>query len=109
MTAPRLVVELDRNEDIETHDDEGEEEENHNVKKREAGEKEEEEMEESEKHKVWKRQVGRRREGQIETAVFVDDKLYSVVRDANPKNNTENTVKDLVFTIMNGVRWFAFG
>ncbi|KAK4293714.1 hypothetical protein Pmani_033612 [Petrolisthes manimaculis] len=112
MTAPRLVVKLNSGEDETNDDDDDENEmrEQHNVKKREAEREESEhrmgmdevgkEEKKREQHNVEKREVGK---DQIETAVFVDDELYKVINKANPNKNTEETVKDLVFTIMNGV------
>ncbi|KAK3883003.1 hypothetical protein Pcinc_012655 [Petrolisthes cinctipes] len=116
MTAPRLVVELNSGDD-ETNDDDDDDEdemrEQHNVKKREAEREESvhgmgmgevgEKEKKREQHKVGKREIGSSRKEQIETAVFVDDELYKVINNANPNKNTEETVKDLVFTIMNGV------
>ncbi|XP_042857652.1 A disintegrin and metalloproteinase with thrombospondin motifs adt-2-like [Penaeus japonicus] len=40
---------------------------------------------------------------QIETAVFVDDAMYDVIKEQNPGSDTVQTVTDVVFAIMNGV------
>ncbi|XP_045593336.2 A disintegrin and metalloproteinase with thrombospondin motifs adt-2 [Procambarus clarkii] len=40
---------------------------------------------------------------QIETAVFVDDVMYAVIKDRNPNLDAVKTITDLVLTIMNAV------
>ncbi|CAL4069479.1 unnamed protein product, partial [Meganyctiphanes norvegica] len=39
----------------------------------------------------------------IETAVFVDDEMYKVIRSQNPGSDIQQTIQDVVFAIMNGV------
>ncbi|XP_071516107.1 A disintegrin and metalloproteinase with thrombospondin motifs 3-like [Panulirus ornatus] len=82
MKAPRFLVQLSK----EYRDDDNDELANegdgtsHDVTKREANDVK-----------------------QIETAVFVDDIMYDVIKDRNPGLEVVETIQDLVFTIMNGV------
>lgn len=56
---------------------------------------------EEEDHDVTKREA--KEDKQIETAVFVDNIMFNVIKDRNPGLEVIETIIDLVLTIMNGV------
>ncbi|XP_064094303.1 A disintegrin and metalloproteinase with thrombospondin motifs adt-2-like [Macrobrachium nipponense] len=94
MRAPKEIVILPDNyqEDLNATDTENGTSENATVT----------ENSKEKKHNISKRAAVERL--QIETAVFVDDKMYTVIDSQNPKaDNIVETITDIVFAIMNGV------
>ena len=61
---------------------------------------------EFETHEIFKRQA-EDDEYLIETAVFIDDAMYTFVKEREGEASTSKTLKDIVLAIMNGVSDFC--
>ncbi|XP_047470259.1 A disintegrin and metalloproteinase with thrombospondin motifs adt-2-like [Penaeus chinensis] len=104
MRAPRIIVKLD---------DVGEGESNSTGDSNDTGTTEDKEEDDTNKTDERREKTNGTRnfrskrasdeEYQIETAVFVDDEMYNVIKEQNPGADTVQTVTDVVFAIMNGV------
>ncbi|XP_053639440.1 A disintegrin and metalloproteinase with thrombospondin motifs adt-2 isoform X2 [Cherax quadricarinatus] len=84
MRAPRVIIDLANENNIEQNDEQSSDN---------SGD--------TSHHKIDKRATTADR--QIETAVFVDDAMYNVIKDRNPSLDVIKTITDLVLTIMNAV------
>ncbi|XP_069985441.1 A disintegrin and metalloproteinase with thrombospondin motifs adt-2, partial [Penaeus vannamei] len=103
MRAPRIIVKLDSAEEGESNST-GDAKD---AKTEEEGERDTPKSDERRERTNGTRHARRTKasdeEFQIETAVFVDDEMYDVIKQQNPGSDTVQTVTDVVFAIMNGV------
>ncbi|KAK8740052.1 hypothetical protein OTU49_003010, partial [Cherax quadricarinatus] len=86
--APRVIIDLANENNIEQNDEQSSDN---------SGD--------TSHHKIDKRATTADR--QIETAVFVDDAMYNVIKDRNPSLDVIKTITDLVLTIMNAAYMYT--